>query len=86
MQLKVRSNHDRLVRLSGETQTEKDNPLKLRSTSAWASQGEKIASKAAPKPLVLVEDSDMRVCMCGQSMHVHIYSGLCYTYIVRLLV
>lgn len=34
----VRSNHDRLVRLSGEEQTEKDNPLKLRSTTAWASQ------------------------------------------------
>ncbi|XP_062521420.1 uncharacterized protein LOC134196335 isoform X2 [Corticium candelabrum] len=34
----VRSNHERLVRLSGEDTTAKDNPLKLESTTKWNDQ------------------------------------------------
>ncbi|XP_065840493.1 uncharacterized protein [Oscarella lobularis] len=38
----VRSNHERLVRLSGETPSAKDNPLKLDSTSRWSEEDIKI--------------------------------------------
>jgi hypothetical protein len=33
----VRSNHERLIRLNGGSQASKDNPLKLLTTTAWAS-------------------------------------------------
>ena len=36
----VRSNHERLIRLSGASQTSKDNPLKLQSTTDWATESE----------------------------------------------
>jgi hypothetical protein len=35
----ARSHHDRLIRQSGASQASKDNPLKLHSTTAWASEG-----------------------------------------------
>ena len=35
----VRSNHERLVRLSGKDSNEKDNPLKIDSTAPWKDQG-----------------------------------------------
>lgn len=31
----IRSNHHRLVKLMGEVETEKDSPLRLKSTASW---------------------------------------------------
>ena len=36
----VRTNHERLVRLSGDGDRDRDNPLKLRSTQRWLKDGE----------------------------------------------
>ena len=35
----VRSNHQRIVELSGEHDKDKDNPLKLKSTQKWLKDG-----------------------------------------------
>ena len=35
----VRTNHERLINLTGDAPDEKDNPLKLQSTGAWATEG-----------------------------------------------
>ncbi|EGD72349.1 hypothetical protein, variant 1 [Salpingoeca rosetta] len=38
----VRTNHERLVKLTGDAPEEKDNPLKLRTTTTWASEDVKL--------------------------------------------
>ncbi len=37
--VQVRSNHDRLIRLSREDESQRDNPLKLKTTAAWVTSG-----------------------------------------------
>ena len=53
----VRSNHERLIRLSGASQTSKDNPLKLQSTTDWATE-------SAHRPWGCMASS-LQTCKCG---------------------
>jgi hypothetical protein len=38
----VRSNHQRLIRLTNDSTQEKDSPLRLKTTNRWNSQGDTI--------------------------------------------
>lgn len=59
--VKVRSNHERLVRLSGEDTTAKDNPLKLESTTKWNDQGATLRLLSSDVLMQIVHVLDIRV-------------------------